>query len=183
MKHGEMNKNTIIQELSAWHDAMLQAQARPFLDPLGLDMRFDAEAFDEDERQNSDCIALYRGGSVFEKEIRYWINYDAMADFFIREDDCSQTAYKEQMHINLFYVIGAALLEMFSDLYHTDSDQFDELVDSLPDKQLRTLLQGRVNPKQGTALCEAFAASHQSGDERKNPLYRFCLQYQKHCIM
>ena len=115
--------------------------------------------------------------------IRYWINYDAIADFFIREDDCSPTAYKEQMHINLFYVIGAALLEMFSDLYHTDSDQFDELVDSLPDKQLRTLLQGRVNPKQVTALCEAFAASHQSGDERKNPLYRFCLQYQKHCIM
>lgn len=183
MKHGKMNKNTIIQELSAWHDAMLQAQARPFLDPLGLDMRFDAEAFDEDERQNSDCITLYKGGSVFEKVIRYWINYDAMADFFIREDDCSQTAYKEQMHINLFYVIGAALLEMFSDLYHTDSDQFDELVDSLPDKQLRTLLQGRVNLKQVTALCEAFAASHQNGDERKNPLYRFCLQYQKHCIM
>lgn len=76
-----MNKNTIIQELSAWHDAMLQAQARPFLAPLGLDMRFDAEAFDEDERQNSDCIALYRGGSVFEKVIRYWINYDAIADF------------------------------------------------------------------------------------------------------
>ncbi|WP_443601541.1 MULTISPECIES: hypothetical protein [Alistipes] len=178
-----MNKNTIIQELSAWHDAMLQAQARPFLDPLGLDMRFDAEAFDEDERQNSDCIALYRGGSVFEKVIRYWINYDAMADVFIREDDCSQTACKEQMHINLFYVIGAALLEMFSDLYHTDNKRFDELVDSLPDKQLRTLLQGRKNPKQVAALCEEFAASHQSGDERKNPLYRFCLQYQKHCIM
>ena len=44
MKHGKMNKNTIIQELSAWHDAMQQAQARPFLDQLGLDMRFDAEA-------------------------------------------------------------------------------------------------------------------------------------------
>ena len=89
-----MNKNTIIQELSAWHDAMLQAQARPFLAPLGLDMRFDAEAFDEDERQNSDCIALYRGGSVFEKVIRYWINYDAIADFFIREDDCSPLCWR-----------------------------------------------------------------------------------------
>lgn len=178
-----MDKNAIIQELSEWNDAMLQAQARPFLDPLGLDIRFDAEAFDEDEWQNSDYIALYKGGSVFEKEIRYWINYDAMADFFIREDDCSQTAYKEQMHINLFYVIGAALLEMFSDLYHTDDEQFDELVDSLPDKQLRLLLQGRKSPKQEATLCEAFAASHQSGDEWENPLYRFCLQYQKHCIM
>ena len=96
-----MDKKAIIQELRAWNDAVLTAQALPFLEPLGLTMRFDADVFDEDERQDTGCIALYKGGSVFEKEIIYWINYETMADFFIREDDCSQDAYKEQMHINL----------------------------------------------------------------------------------
>ena len=51
-----------------------------------------------------------------------------MADFFIREDDCSQDAYKEQMHINLFHVIGSALVEMLSDLYGQGNETFDASV-------------------------------------------------------
>ena len=74
-----MDKKAIIQELRAWNDAVLTAQALPFLEPLGLTMRFDADVFDEDERQDTGCIALYKGGSVFEKEIIYWINYETMA--------------------------------------------------------------------------------------------------------
>lgn len=172
-----MDKKAIIQELRTWHDAILSAQALPFLEPLGLTMRFDANVFDEDERQDTGCIALYKGGSVFEKEIIYWINYETMADFFIREDDCSQEAYKEQMHINLFHVIGSALVEMFSDLYGQGDETFDASVDDLPEGPLRSLLQGDGDPKQLSALSEEFAACHQDNREADSPLYRFCMQY------
>lgn len=178
-----MDKNFIINELCAWNDAILDAQARPFLYPLGLDIRFDAESFDEDELRSSDCIVLYKGGSVFEKEICYWINYDAMADYFIKEDDCSQNAFKEQIHINLFYVIGAALVEMFMDLYGTGDETYDTLIQNLPDTALRSLLQGDCNSEQEVKLYEEFAASHQDNCERENPLYQLCLQYQKHCLI
>ena len=110
-----MDKKAIIEELRDWNDAVLFEQALPFLKPFGLTIRFDADVFDENERLATDCIALYKGGSVFEKEILYWIDYDVIADSLIREDDCSQAAYKEQMHINIFHVIGSALVEMFSD--------------------------------------------------------------------
>ena len=105
-----MDKKAIIQELRDWNDAVLFEQARSFLEPFGLTIRFDADVFDENERLATDCIALYKGGSVFEKEILYWINYDVIADRLIRGGDCSQAAYKEQMHINIFHVIGSALV-------------------------------------------------------------------------
>lgn len=178
-----MDKNFIINELRAWNDAILDAQARPFLYPLGLDIRFDAESFDEDELRSSDCIVLYKGGSVFEKEICYWINYEAMADYFIKEEDCSQNAYKEQIHINLFYVIGAAMVEMFMDLYGTGDETFDTLIQNLPDTALRSLLQGDGNSEQETKLYEEFAASHQGNSECENPLHQLYLQYQKHCLI
>lgn len=172
-----MDKKAIIQELRAWNDAVLTAQARPFLEPFGLTMRFDADIFDEDERQDTGCIALYKGGSVFWREIIYWINYEAMADYFIREDDCSQDAYKEQMHINLFHVIGSALVEMFSDLYGQGNEAVDVSVDDLPEGSLRLLLQGDGDPKQLSALSEEFAACHQDNRAEDSPLYRFCMQY------
>lgn len=172
-----MDKKAIIQELRAWNDAVLTAQALPFLEPLGLTMRFDADVFDEDERQDTGCIALYKGGSVFEKEIIYLINYETMADFFIREDDCSQDAYKEQMHINLFHVIGSALVEMLSDLYGQGNETFDASVDDLPESPLRSLLQGDGDSKQLSALSEEFAACHQDNRAEDSSLYRFCMQY------
>lgn len=172
-----MDKQAIIQELRARHDAILSAQARPFLEPFGLTMRFDADVFDEDERQDTGCIALYKGGSVLEKEIIYWIDYETMVDFFIREDDCSQDACKEQMHINLFHVIGSALVEMFSDLYGQGDETFDASVDALPEGPLRSLLQGDGDPKQLSALSEAFAACHQDNRAEDSSLYRFCMQY------
>ena len=172
-----MDKKAIIQELRAWNDAVLAAQARPFLEPFGLTMRFDADVFDEDERQDTGCITLYKGGSVIWKEIIYWIDYEAMADVFIREDDCSRDAYKEQMHINLFHVIGSALVEMFSDLYGQGDEAFDASVDALPEGPLRPLLQGDGDPKQLSALSEEFAAYHQDNRAEESPLYRFCMQY------
>lgn len=172
-----MDKKAIIQELRAWNDAVLSAQARPFLEPFGLTMRFDADVFDEDERRDTGCIALYKGGSVFWKEIIYWIDYEAMADFFIREDDCSQDACKEQMHVNLFHVIGSALVEMFSDLYGQGNKTFDASIDALPESPLRSLLQGDGDPKQLSALSEEFAACHQDNRAEESPLYRFCMQY------
>lgn len=172
-----MNKNLIIQELREWNDAVLSAQARPFLEPLGLSICFDAEAFDEDERQDTDCIALYKGGSVFEKEILYWINYEAMADHFIREQDCSQNAYKEQMHINIFHIIGSALVEMFADWYGQGDVTFDALVENCPDHTLRTLIEGDSDPKRRSAMSEEFAACHQDGRETDSALYRFCIQH------
>ena len=172
-----MNKKAIIQELRAWNDAVLTAQARPFLEPFGLTMRFDADVFDEDERQDTGCIALYQGGSVFWKEIIYWINYEAMADYFIREDDCSQDAYKEQMHVNLFHAIGSALVEMFADLYGQGDEAFDASVDNLPEGPLRSLLQGDCDPKQLSILSEEFAVCHQDNRAEESPLYRFCMQY------
>lgn len=172
-----MDKKAIIQELRTWHDAILSAQALPFLEPLGLTMRFDADVFDEDERQDTGCIALYKGGSVFEKEILYWIDYDVIADRLIREDDCSQAAYKEQMHINIFHVIGSALVEMFSDWYCQGDEAFDASIDSLPEGALRSLLQGNGNPEQESALSEEFAACHQDNRAEDSPLYRFCKQY------
>lgn len=172
-----MDKKPIIQELREWNDAVLSAQARPFLEPFGLSIRFDADVFDADERDNTDCIALYKGGSVFWKEIIYWINYEAMADFFIREDDCSQDAYKEQMHINIFHVIGSALVEMFADRYHEGNDSFDAMVDGCPDHTLRALFQGDDDPKRRSALSEEFAACHQDNRAEDSALYRFCMQY------
>lgn len=62
-----MDKKAIIQELCAWNDTVLAAQVRPFLEPFGP-MRFDADVFDEDERQDTGCIALYKGGNVFRKD-------------------------------------------------------------------------------------------------------------------
>lgn len=181
MTQNRMDKNTVIQELRSWNDAILEAQARPFLYPLGLDIRFDAESFDEDELRSSDCIVLYKGASVFEKLICYWINFDAMADYFIKEDDSSQNAYKEQIHINLFYVIGAALVEMFMDLYGTGDQTFDTLIQNLPDTALRSLLQGDGNSEQETNLYEEFAASHQDNSECENPLYQLYMQFIKYC--
>lgn len=172
-----MEKNTIIQELREWHAAILSAQARPFLEPFGLTIRFDADAFDEDELLATDCVALYKGGSVFEKEIRYWLNYEVMADFFIRENDCSQNAYKEQMHITIFHVIGSALIEMFSDWYGEGDKDFDALVDNLPAGTLRSFLQGRGYLKQKSALSEEFAVCHQDNRETDSDLYCFCMQY------
>lgn len=172
-----MDKKAIIQELRAWHDAVFSAQARPFLEPFGLTMRFDADVFDEDERQDTGCISLYKGGSVFWKEIIYWINYESMADCFIQEDDCSQDAYKEQMHITIFHVIGSALVEMFSDLYGQGDETFDASVDDLPEGPLRSLLQGDCDPKQLSALSEEFAACHQDNRAEDSPLCRFCMQY------
>ncbi len=166
-----MDKKAIIQELRTWHDAILSAQALPFLEPLGLTMRFDADVFDEDERQDTGCIALYKGGSVFEKEILYWINYKAIADYFIREDDCSQEACKEQMHINLFHVIGSALVEMFSNLYGQGDETFDASVDDLPESPLRSLLQDDGDPKQLSALSEEFVACHQDNRAEDSSLY------------
>ena len=171
-KEIKMDKKAIIQELREWNDTVLRAQARPFLEPLGLTMRFDA-----DERMDSGCIALYKGGSVFEKEILYWIDYEAMADFFIREDDCSQDAYREQIHINIFHAIGSALVEMFSDRYGQGDEVFDASVDDLPEGPLRSLLQGDGNPKLLSALSEEFAVCHQDNREADSPLYRFCMQY------
>lgn len=172
-----MDKKAIIQELHVWHDTILSAQALPFLEPFGLTMRFDADTFDEEELRNTGCITLYKGGSVFEKEIIYWINYEVMADFFIREDDCSQDAYKEQMHVNLFHVIGSALVEMFSNLYGQGDETFDVSVNDLPEGPLRSLLQGNGDSKQLSALSEEFAACHQDNWEADSPLYRFCMQY------
>lgn len=172
-----MDKKAIIQELRAWHDAVFSAQARPFLEPFGLTMRFDADVFDEDERQDTGCISLYKGGSVFWKEIIYWINYESMADCFIQEDDCSQDAYKEQMHITIFHVIGSALVEMFSDLYGQGDETFDASVDDLPEGPLRPLLQGDCDPKLLSALSEEFAVCHQDNRAEESPLYRFCMQY------
>lgn len=173
----KMNKQTIIQELQEWNDAVLSTQALPFLKPFGLTIRFDADVFDEDERRDTDCIALYNGGSVFEKEIRYWINYEAMADFFIRENDCSQDAYTEQIHINIFHVIGSALIEMFSDWYGKGDEEFDTLVDNLPEGTLRSFLQGGSAPKRQSAFSEEFAACHQDNRATENVLYNFCMQY------
>lgn len=172
-----MDKKAIIQELRDWNDAVLFAQARSFLEPFGLTIRFDADVFDENERLATDCIALYKGGSVFEKEILYWINYDVIADRLIRGDDCSQAAYKEQMHINIFHVIGLALVEMFSDWYGQGDEAFDTLIDNLPEGALRSLLQGHCNPEQESALSEEFAACHQDNRAEDSPLYRFCKQY------
>lgn len=172
-----MDKKPIIQALREWNDAVLSAQARPFLDPFGLSIRFDADVFDEDERDSTDCIALYKGGSVFWKEIIYWINYEAMADFFIQEDDCTQDAYKEQIHINIFHIIGSALVEMFADRYHEGDDSFDAMVDGCPDHTLRVLLQGDYDPKRQSALSEEFAACHQDNRAEDSALYRFCMQY------
>lgn len=172
-----MDKKPIIQALREWNDAILSAQARPFLAPFGLSIRFDVDVFDEDERDNTDCIALYKGGSVFWKEIIYWINYEAMADFFIREDDCTQEAYKEQMHINIFHVIGSALVEMFADWYHEGDGSFAAMVDGWPDHTLRTLLQGDDDPKRQSDLSEEFAACHQDNRAEDSALYRFCMQY------
>ena len=53
-----MDKKAIIQELRDWNDAVLFAQARLFLEPFGLTIRFDADVFDEDEGQDTGCIAL-----------------------------------------------------------------------------------------------------------------------------
>ena len=178
-----MDKTAIIQQLREWNDAVLSAQARPFLEPFGLTMRFDADAFDEDERRDSDCIALYKGGSVFEKEIIYWIDYETIAEYFIREDDCSQNAYKEQLHINIFHVIGSALVEMFSDWYGQGDETFDASADNLPEGPLRSLLRGGSDPKLLSALSEEFATCHQEDHGQESPLYRFCLQYQKQCLM
>lgn len=173
----KMNKKTIIQELQEWNDAVVSAQALPFLEPFGLTIRFDADVFDEDERRDTNCIALYKGGSVFEKEIRYWINYEAMADFFIRENEWSQNACKEQMHINVFHVIGSALIEMFSDCYSEGDEDFDSLVDNLPEGTLRSFLQGDIEPKRQSAFSEEFAACHQGNRATDSALYNFCMQY------
>ena len=54
-----MDKKAIIQELRDWNNAVLFAQARSFLEPFGLTIRFDADVFDENERLATDCIALY----------------------------------------------------------------------------------------------------------------------------
>lgn len=172
-----MDKKAIIQELRDWNDAVLFAQARSFLEPFGLTIRFDADVFDENERLATDCIALYKGGSVFEKEILYWINYDVIADRLIRGDDCSQAAYKEQMHINIFHVIGLALVEMFSDWYGQGDKAFDTLIDNLPEGALRSLLQGHCNPEQESALSEEFAACHWNNRNTDSALCRFCSQY------
>ena len=56
-----MDKKAIIQELRDWNNAVLFAQARSFLEPFGLTIRFDADVFDENERLATDCIALYKG--------------------------------------------------------------------------------------------------------------------------
>ena len=45
-----MDKKAIIQELRDWNNAVLFAQARSFLEPFGLTIRFDADVFDENER-------------------------------------------------------------------------------------------------------------------------------------
>ena len=42
-----MDKKAIIQELRDWNNAVLFAQARSFLEPFGLTIRFDADVFDE----------------------------------------------------------------------------------------------------------------------------------------
>lgn len=142
-----------------------------------LTIRFDADVFDENERLATDCIALYKGGSVFEKEILYWIDYDVIADRLIRRDDCSQAAYKEQMHTNIFHVIGLALVEMFSDWYGQGDEAFDTLIDNLPEGALRSLLQGHCNPEQESALSEEFAACHWNNRNTDSALCRFCSQY------
>ena len=38
-----MDKKAIIQELRDWNNAVLFAQARSFLEPFGLTIRFDAD--------------------------------------------------------------------------------------------------------------------------------------------
>lgn len=113
----------------------------------------------------------------------YWIDYETIAEYFIREDDCSQNAYKEQMHINIFHVIGSALVEMFSDWYGQGDETFDASADNLPEGPLRSLLRGGSDPKLLSALSEEFATCHQEDHGQESPLYRFCLQYQKQCLM
>ena len=48
-----MDKKAIIQELRDWNNAVLFAQARSFLEPFGLTIRFDADVFDENERHQN----------------------------------------------------------------------------------------------------------------------------------
>lgn len=111
------------------------------------------------------------------RDKHYWIDYDVIADRLIRRDDCSQAAYKEQMHTNIFHVIGLALVEMFSDWYGQGDEAFDTLIDNLPEGALRSLLQGHCNPEQESALSEEFAACHWNNRNTDSALCRFCSQY------
>lgn len=163
----------LILALQEWNDTVLKTQARPFLTPLGLGIRFDEEAFDEDEQSDGEV----RINSIFEKEILYRINYLAIANRLIRESDCSHEACKKQIHLIIFHKIGRALIEMFSNWYGDGDEEYDELIDESPDQKLTDLLKGRSDQNEEKCLAEDFAVCHYEGRENDNALHRFCIKY------
>ncbi len=170
-------RESIVQQLREWNDTVLETQARPFLAPLGVEIRFSEESFDEDERLDTDTIALYKGDSILEKEILYYIDYERMADCFIQNDDCSPRAYHEQIHLTLFHEIGHALVELFSDCYGQGDKDFDALAENLSGGELPAILKGRKGSDTEERLVETFAASHWEGCPTQSPLHRLYRKY------
>lgn len=166
-------KENIVKELQEWNKAILESQAKPFLKPMGIDILFSDEDFDDDEKADKNNIAIYKTDSILEGTIIYWINFPVMADYFIREDDCSTEAYKEQIHISVFHEIGHALLEKLFDWYNEGDDEYDQQIDSFPDKTIVSLFTD-WNKETEEKLIEEFAALHYENRTEESPLFRLC---------
>lgn len=164
-------KENIIKELQEWNKTILKTQAKPFLTPLDIDIQFSDEDFDDDEKADKTNIALYKADSILEGTVIYWINFPAMADYFISEDDCSSEAFKEQVHISIFHEIGHALFEKFFDWYHEGDDEYDQLIDSFPEKIIASLF-SNWNKETEEKLVEEFAALHYGNRTEESLLFQ-----------
>lgn len=166
-------KENIIKELQEWNKAILESQAKPFLKPMGIGILFSDEDFDDDEKADKNNIAIYKADSILEGTIIYWINFPVMADYFIREDDCFSEAYKEQIHISVFHEIGHALLEKLFDWYYEGDDEYDQMIDSFPDKTIVSLF-SNWNKETEEKLVEEFAALHYENRIEESLLFQLC---------
>lgn len=164
-------KENIIKELQEWNKAILESQAKPFLKPMGIDILFSDEDFDDDEKADKNNIAIYKTDSILEGTIIYWINFPVMADYFIRENECSSEVYKEQIHISVFHEIGHALLEKLFDWYNEGDDEYDQQIDSFPDKTIVSLFTD-WNKETEEKLIEEFAALHYENRTEESPLFQ-----------
>lgn len=166
-------KENIIKELQEWNKAILESQAKPFLKPMGIGILFSDEDFDDDEKADKNNIAIYKADSILEGTIIYWINFPVMADYFIREDDCFSEAYKEQIHISVFHEIGHALLEKLFDWYYEGDDEYDQMIDSFPDKTIVSLF-SNWNKETEEKLVEEFTALHYENRTEESLLFQLC---------
>lgn len=107
-----MNKNLIIQELREWNDAILSAQARPFLEPLGLSICFDAEAFDEDERHPDRLAITDHVNEVIDVITTPTVN----PEIFRRRVKCLMLSGLSQAEAEKFVASTPLQLELFYDI-------------------------------------------------------------------